>query len=229
MTDWLTVQLVTWPADWLTDCAVGYMNEWRMTDGAIDWLCSWVPDCLTEWVIEQLTDWLCRWVPDQLTEWLIEQLTYWLCNWAPDCLTEWLIEQLNNWLCSWVPDWLTEWLIEQLTEWLTKLSNLPSYWLTATNWLTDLGTDCGLQSRGQFNKTFTSVGNLQVYSLFRVCVNHAPNKIMNFFTPFQWTSIFCFLIQRFLIIAIKSKESYTYANQTINTKQRNVPEKNLKK
>ena len=142
-----------------------------MTDGAIDWLCSWVPCCLTEWLIEQLTDWLCRWVPDQLTEWLIEQLTYWL--------TEWLIEQLNNWLCSWVPDWLTEWLIEQLTEWLTKLSNLPSYWLTATNWLTDLGTDWGLQSRGQLNKTFTSVIYKCIHCLESVLITLWTNKLLN--------------------------------------------------
>ena len=197
-----------------------------MTDRAKDWLCSWVPDCLTEWLIEQLTDWLCIWVPDQLTEWLIEQLTYWLCNWVPDWLTEWLIEQLTDWLCNWIPDWLTEWLIEkltdwpcnwipdwltewlieQLTEWLTKLSTLPSCWLTATNWLTNLGTDWGLQSRGQFNNTFTSV--IYKCSLCLGSVKSHPEQ-MNFFTPFQWTSILCFLIQRFLIIAIKPKESYT--------------------
>ena len=152
-----------------------------MTDGAIDWLCSWVPCCLTEWLIEQLTDWLCRWVPDQLTEWLIEQLTYWL--------TEWLIEQLNNWLCSWVPDWLTEWLIEQLTEWLIKLSNLPSYWLTATNWLTDLGTDWGLQSRGQLNKTFASVIYKCIHCLKSVLIMVRTNELL-YFIPMNFNFLF---------------------------------------
>ena len=137
------------------------------------------------WLTAWWNDWLYNW----LNDWLNEQLTvprYWL--------------GLTDWLCNCISDRLTEWLIEQLTEWLTKLSNLPS------DWLTNLGTDWGPQSRGQFNKAFTSV----IYKcnpLFRVCINHALNKWTALLH--SWTSIYCFLIQRFLITTIKPEESYT--------------------
>ena len=101
----------------------------------------------------QDTDWLRNWLTVQLGTWLADRMTDWL--------TDWLTVQLGTWLADRMTDratdWLTEWLIEQLTEWLTKLSNLPSDWLTASNWLTDLGTDWGPQSRAWFNKTITSV------------------------------------------------------------------------
>ena len=135
---------------------------------------TWLADRMTDWATDWLTVQLGTWPADRMTDWATDLLTVQLGTWLADRMTDWAAD----WLCSWVPDWLTEWLIEQLTEWLTKLSNLPSYWLTATNWLTDLGTDWGLQSRGQFNKTFTSVIYKCIHCL--ESVNHALNK---------WTSL----------------------------------------
>ena len=204
MTDWLS-NLVTgwlsscnWHTDWLMEWLIIQLIEWatystktltnieQLTDSQLT--VNWVSDWLTEWLVGQLNYWLCNLVPDWLTEWLIEQVTDWLCNWVSDWLTEWPVEHLTDWLCSWVPDWLTEWLIEQLTEWLTKLSNLPS------NWLPDLGTDCGPQSRGQFNKTFTSVIYKCIHCLESVLIMLWTNELlysipMNFNFLFSRTEV----------------------------------------
>ena len=108
-----------------------------------------------------LTGWWNDWLYNWLNDWLNEQLTvprYWL--------------GLTDWLCNCISDRLTEWLIEQLTEWLTKLSNLPS------DWLTDLVTDWGPQSRGQFNKTFTSVIYKCIHCLESVLITPWTNKLL---------------------------------------------------
>ena len=177
-TDWLTVQFGSWPVDridrlsnWLTDCALGYLTGWQD-----DWLSNWLTGCAVGHLAGWQNDWLSNW----LTDWLTVQLGTWLA----DRMTDWAAD----WLCSWVPDWLTEWLIEQLTEWLTKLSNLPS------DWLTDLGTDWGLQSRGQLNKTFTSVIYKCIHCLESVLITLWTNKLlysipMNFNFLFSRTAV----------------------------------------
>ena len=96
-----------------------------------------------------------------------------MTDWATDRLADWLTVQLGTWLADRMTDWSIDWMID-------KLSNSPSDWITESNWRTDLGTDWVPQSRGQFNKTFTSVINLSVNHCFRVCVNHTLNK---------WTSL----------------------------------------
>ena len=120
------------------------------------------------WLTAWWNDWLYNW----LNDWLNEKLTvprYWL--------------GLTDWLCNCISDRLTEWLIEQLTEWLTKLSNLPS------DWQTDLGTDWGPQSRGQFNKTFTSVIYKCIHCLESVLITLWTNELL-YSIPMKFNLLF---------------------------------------
>ena len=119
-----------------------------------------------------MTDYITDWMTDWMSN-LQYQDTDWLSNWLTVQLGTWLADRMTDRAA----DWLTEWLMEQLTEWLTKLSNFPSDWLTASNWLTDLGTDWGPQSRSRFNKTFTSV----IYKCNPLWVSYHP--------LIKWTSL----------------------------------------
>ena len=124
--------MTDWATDWLT-VQLGTWPANRMTD--------WATDLLTvqlgTWLTDRMTDWATDWMTVQLGIWLTDRMTDWATNWITDCAGGYLTDWQNDWLSNWLNNWLN--------------------WLTATNWLTDLGTDWGLQNRGQFNKTFTSV------------------------------------------------------------------------
>ena len=145
--------MTDWATDWMFECAVEYLTGWQN-----DWLRNW------------LTDWLTV----QLGTWLADRMTDWATDWLTDCPVGYLTGWQNDLLSNWLNDWLH---VTEFTKWLTNCKQLTD-WLS--NWLRDW---LGLQSRGQLNKTFTSViykCNLQVYPLSRVCVNHTLNK---------WTSL----------------------------------------
>ena len=164
----LTVQLGTWLADRMTDWATNWLTvqlgTWptdRMTDWAIDGLCSWVPGWLTEWLIDQLTDWLTV----QLGTRPAKRITDWATDWLTDCVT--------GYLTGWQNDWLSHWLND---------------WLTVSNWLT--GTEWCLLSRGQFNKTLTSVIYKCIHC-FRVWAKYGLYSIpMSFNFLFSCTEVY---------------------------------------
>ena len=194
---YITKILTTWATDGQADCATGYLicrkNEW---------LSNWVTVQLGTWLVDRMTDWATTWLTVQLGTWPADRMTDWATDWLTVQLGTWPPDRMTDWATDWLADWLTvqlgTWLADRMTDWAI---DWMTDWLQATDWLGSV------ISRGQLIKIiqvkFTSVS---------VVLESEQN--MDFFTPFQWASMFSFLVQRSMITRIKLKESDTNTFET---------------
>ena len=184
----------------LTECLI----EWAtyITKILTTWATDWQADCATGYLICGKNEWLSNWVTVQLGTWLVDRMTDWATTWLTVQLGTWPADRMMDWATDWLADWLTvqlgTWLADRMTDWAI---DWMTDWLQATDWLGSVISGVNLIKIIQVK--FTSLS---------IVLESEQN--MDFFTPFQWASIFCFLVQSSMITRIKLKESYTNTFET---------------